>query len=100
LLYCHSREGGYPEKRGNSTFYATINLAKEIQSIKVPLYFFEGKYDMATSRVPVEKFYNSLDAEKGKKLILFEKLGTLPDDRRKREVPGLNSKRCFERKSG
>jgi pimeloyl-ACP methyl ester carboxylesterase len=49
-----------------------INLTKEIQSIKVPIYFFEGKYDMATPTVLVEDFYNALDAEKGKKLIIFE----------------------------
>jgi pimeloyl-ACP methyl ester carboxylesterase len=55
-----------------------VNLAKEIQSIKVPIYFFEGKYDMATSRVPVEDFYDSLDAEKGKKLIIFENSAHFP----------------------
>ena len=26
LLYCHSREGGNPEKRGNPTFFETINV--------------------------------------------------------------------------
>jgi len=49
-----------------------INITKEIQSIKVPIYFFEGKYDMATPTVLVEHFYNNIDAEKGKKLIIFE----------------------------
>jgi pimeloyl-ACP methyl ester carboxylesterase len=41
-----------------------VNLTKEIQSIKVPVYFFEGKYDMTTPTVVVEKFYENLDAEK------------------------------------
>jgi pimeloyl-ACP methyl ester carboxylesterase len=55
-----------------------VNLTKEIQSIKVPIYFFEGKYDMATPTVIVEKFYDNLDAEKGKKLIIFENSGHMP----------------------
>jgi pimeloyl-ACP methyl ester carboxylesterase len=55
-----------------------VNLTKEIRSIKVPIYFFEGKYDMATPTVIVEKFYDNLDAEKGKKLIIFENSGHMP----------------------
>ncbi len=55
-----------------------VNLTKEIQSIKVPIYFFEGKYDMTTPTVVVEKFYNNLDAEKGKKLFIFENSGHMP----------------------
>jgi pimeloyl-ACP methyl ester carboxylesterase len=55
-----------------------INITKEIQSMKVPVYFFEGKYDMATPTVLVENFYNSLDAEKGKKLIIFENSAHIP----------------------
>jgi len=58
--------------------YKYINLTEEIRSIKVPVYFFEGKYDMATPIVPVEKFYNGLDAEKGKYFIIFENSGHLP----------------------
>ena len=55
-----------------------INFAKEIQSIKVPIYFFTGKYDMIVPTVQVEDFYNSLDAEKGKKLIIFDNSAHLP----------------------
>jgi pimeloyl-ACP methyl ester carboxylesterase len=55
-----------------------VNLTKEIQSIKVPIYFFEGKYDVTTPTVVVEKFYDNLDAEKGKKLFIFENSGHLP----------------------
>jgi len=55
-----------------------VNLTKEIQSIKVPIYFFEGKYDVATPTVVVEKFYDNLDAEKGKKLFIFENSGHMP----------------------
>jgi len=55
-----------------------VNLTKEIKSIKVPIYFFEGKYDVTTPTVVVEKFYENLDAEKGKKLFIFEKSGHFP----------------------
>lgn len=55
-----------------------INFTKEIQSIKVPTYFFAGKYDMITPTVQVETFYHSLDAEKGKKLIIFENSAHFP----------------------
>ncbi len=58
--------------------YKNINLTKEIQSIKVPVYFFEGKCDMTTPVVLVEKFYDNLNAEKGKNLIIFENSGHLP----------------------
>lgn len=56
----------------------SINIEKEIQSIKVPVYFFEGKYDMATPTVLAENFYTSLDAPKGKKLIMFENSAHVP----------------------
>ena len=55
-----------------------VNLTKEIQSIKVPIYFFEGKYDVTTPTVVVEKFYDNLNAEKGKKLFIFENSGHMP----------------------
>ena len=55
-----------------------VNLAKEIQSIEVPIYFFEGKYDMATPIAPIEDFYDTLVAEKGKKFIIFENSAHFP----------------------
>ena len=55
-----------------------IDITKEIQSIKVPVYFFEGKYDMATPTVLVKEFYDGLDAVKGKKLIIFENSAHMP----------------------
>jgi len=55
-----------------------VNLTKEIQSIKAPIYFFEGKYDMATPTAIVEKFYDNIDAKKGKKLFIFENSGHMP----------------------
>lgn len=55
-----------------------IDFTKEIQSIKVPLYFFIGKYDMTTPTVSVEDFFKVLDAQKGKQLILFENSAHFP----------------------
>ena len=55
-----------------------INFTEEIRSINVPIYFFEGKYDMTNSTVVVENFYNKLTALKGKNLIIFEKSAHLP----------------------
>ncbi len=49
-----------------------VNFAEEIDSMKVPIYFFEGKYDMIIPKGPVEDFYSDLNAEKGKTLVVFE----------------------------
>jgi len=55
-----------------------INLEKEIQSIIVPVYFFEGKYDMATPSDIVESFYNRLEDKKNKQIIIFENSAHVP----------------------
>lgn len=55
-----------------------VDFTKEIRSIKVPIYFFAGKYDMITPTVLVEDFYKNLDAEKGKKLFIFENSAHVP----------------------
>ncbi|MFW9993764.1 MAG: alpha/beta fold hydrolase [Candidatus Odinarchaeota archaeon] len=55
-----------------------VDFTKEIQTIRVPVYFFEGKYDVTTPTVLVEKFYDNLDAEKGKKLVIFENSAHVP----------------------
>lgn len=50
----------------------SVKLTKEIQYIKVPIYFFEGQYDMAAPIKPVKNFYDTLIAEKGKQFIVFK----------------------------
>jgi pimeloyl-ACP methyl ester carboxylesterase len=50
----------------------TINFSEEIQSIKAPIYFFAGKYDMTTPTILVENYFNNLNAENGKHFFLFE----------------------------
>ena len=54
------------------------DLTEEIQSLKVPIYFFIGKHDMITPTVQVENYYDGLDAENGKNLIIFENSAHLP----------------------
>ena len=55
-----------------------IDIAKEIKSLNVPVYFFQGKYDMIKPSVLVEDYYNNLDAKKGKKLFVFENSAHVP----------------------
>jgi pimeloyl-ACP methyl ester carboxylesterase len=49
-----------------------INFTNEIQKIQIPIYFFVGKYDMITPSILVEEYYEQLDDEQGKTLIVFE----------------------------
>lgn len=49
-----------------------FDFSQEIASIQVPLYFFVGKYDMIVPTAHIEDFYNRLNAEQGKHLIVFE----------------------------
>jgi len=51
---------------------AEVNFTREIDSIKVPVFFFEGKHDMITPTVVVEEFFDQLKAEQGKRLVIFE----------------------------
>ncbi|MFC1946550.1 alpha/beta fold hydrolase [Chloroflexota bacterium] len=50
----------------------SIDFSRDIQSLKVPVYFLMGKYDMISPTGQVEKFYDSLEVENGKRLHIFE----------------------------
>jgi pimeloyl-ACP methyl ester carboxylesterase len=50
----------------------SVDIAEEIQNIEVPVYFFEGKYDMANPTILVEELYDNLDDKEGVELYLFE----------------------------
>ncbi|MGY5876862.1 MAG: alpha/beta hydrolase [Candidatus Thorarchaeota archaeon] len=52
-----------------------IDFFSEIQSMRVPTYFFMGKYDKITPTALVENFYIDLVARKGKNLVIFEDSG-------------------------
>jgi pimeloyl-ACP methyl ester carboxylesterase len=66
-----------------------VNLTKEIQSMKIPVYFFEGKYDMATPSGIVESFYNRLEDKKDKKIIIFESSAHVPMSEEKEKYENL-----------
>ncbi|MHA1935641.1 MAG: alpha/beta fold hydrolase [Candidatus Thorarchaeota archaeon] len=66
-----------------------VNFTQEIDSMKAPIYFLEGKCDMITPTVLVEDFYKSLDAEKGKKLVIFENSGHWPMIEEKKKYQDL-----------
>jgi pimeloyl-ACP methyl ester carboxylesterase len=55
-----------------------VNLTKEIESTKIPIYFFEGKYDMTVPTTVVENFFNNLDTKKGKELYIFDNSAHFP----------------------
>ena len=55
-----------------------LDIVEEVRSIQVPIYFFEGKFDMANPTVIVEDFYNSLEDRKDIHLIIFENSAHFP----------------------
>jgi pimeloyl-ACP methyl ester carboxylesterase len=55
--------------------YKNINFQDEIRSLKVPVFFFSGFHDKITPVVLVKSYFNKLNAEKGKKFVLFKNSG-------------------------
>ncbi|MDQ6623353.1 MAG: alpha/beta hydrolase [Verrucomicrobiota bacterium] len=55
-----------------------INLFKQAPRLEVPVYFFLGRYDEVVTAKVAEKYFDALDAPKGKQLIWFEKSGHWP----------------------
>jgi pimeloyl-ACP methyl ester carboxylesterase len=49
-----------------------IDFFEEIPSLQVPIYFFVGEYDMIIPGILAKKYYDQLDAKRGKTLIIFE----------------------------
>jgi pimeloyl-ACP methyl ester carboxylesterase len=49
-----------------------VNLFNQAPRIDVPVYFFLGRYDYNTPFELAEKYYEQLDAPRGKKIIWFE----------------------------
>jgi len=77
----YSLSEGINTMRGKGLHFATnamweeitgTDLSRDIQSLKVPVYFLMGKYDMITPTVLVAKYYDSLEAANGKRLDIFE----------------------------
>ena len=57
----------------NTAFEA--DFFKQIPRLDIPVYFFNGRYDYNTPFELVERYYQMLDAPKGKHLIWFEESG-------------------------
>ncbi|RJP21246.1 MAG: alpha/beta hydrolase [Candidatus Abyssobacteria bacterium SURF_5] len=51
------------------------NLFQEAPRMDIPVYFFVGRYDYNTPFELAERYYQSLDAPRGKQLIWFENSG-------------------------
>lgn len=49
-----------------------VNLFEEAPKIEVPVYFFVGRYDYNTPFELAERYYERLEAPRGKQLIWFE----------------------------
>lgn len=49
-----------------------VNLFQQVPKIEVPVYFLVGKHDFLTPAKLVEKYYERLEAPKGKEIIWFE----------------------------
>lgn len=56
-----------------------IDLFRQVPKVDVPVYFFEGRYDHIVSCQLAEKYFNFLDAPKGKTLIWFEQSAHRPE---------------------
>ena len=56
----------------------SFNLIKEVPQLLVPVYFFSGRNDYNTPLQLVEKYFEILDAPKGKQLVRLEKSAHTP----------------------
>ncbi len=50
----------------------TVNFLEQAPRLRVPVYFFEGRYDYNTPWELVREYYDQLDDPAGKQLIWFE----------------------------
>jgi len=59
--------------------YYNIDLFYDVPEVLIPVYFCAGKYDYFTPAILTEKYFNHINAPKGKKLILFNNSGHHPE---------------------
>ncbi len=67
------------EELWREVFYK-VNLFRDAPRLDVPVCFFEGRHDrlVTVSSAMAERYFNSLDAPRGKKLIWFDDSGHWP----------------------
>ena len=56
----------------------SCNIFQEVHKLKIPVYFFSGKNDYNTPLQLVKKYFETLEAPKGKDLVIFEKSAHTP----------------------
>jgi pimeloyl-ACP methyl ester carboxylesterase len=61
-----------------------INLFAQALRLDVPVYVFEGRHDHTTPWPPAERYYEALEAPRGKELVWFEHSAHVPQT----EEPG------------
>ncbi|MFN2475489.1 MAG: alpha/beta hydrolase [Chthoniobacterales bacterium] len=55
-----------------------VDLFKELPRLEVPVYFVEGRHDRVVTGEVAAKYFDGLDAPRGKQLIWFENSGHWP----------------------
>ncbi len=58
-------------------FYET-DLFRQAPRIDVPVFFFEGRYDEVVTTEVAQRYFDTLDAPRGKRLVWFEESGHWP----------------------
>jgi len=57
---------------------ASINLFESLHQLSVPVYFFQGRHDPLASADVAERYFERLEAPRGKELIWFESSAHMP----------------------
>lgn len=52
--------------------YQSYNVIKDVPRLRLPVFFFSGRDDYNTPLYVTERYFQQLDAPKGKQLVLFE----------------------------
>ncbi len=61
-----------------TSIYQSFDAMKEISRLELPVYFFVGIHDYNTPMTLVKNYYKSLNALKGKELVIFESSAHTP----------------------
>ena len=65
------------EKLWREIFYHS-NLFEQAPRVEVPVYFLVGRYDWIVTADVAQRYFDALDAPRGKQLIWFENSGHWP----------------------
>ena len=62
----------------DSPDYQSYNAMEDVPQLLVPVYFFNGRNDYITPLQATQKYFELLDAPKGKKLVIFDESAHTP----------------------